>query len=78
VAVIILAHFFAPPGYVWTHNTISDNDLDARRGSAAGHKSDRRRWRIGERAGDNSRSIVAFPGVRIVSSRRSTVSSCGL
>lgn len=24
VAVIILAHFFAPPGYVWTHNTISD------------------------------------------------------
>jgi hypothetical membrane protein len=24
MGVIILAHFFAPPGYVWTKNTISD------------------------------------------------------
>jgi hypothetical membrane protein len=24
VGVIIIAHFFAPPGYVWTQNTISD------------------------------------------------------
>ena len=24
ITVIIIAHFFAPPGYVWTRNTISD------------------------------------------------------
>ena len=24
IAVIIIAHFFAPPGYVWTQNTISE------------------------------------------------------
>jgi hypothetical membrane protein len=24
VTIIIVAHFFAPPGYVWTKNTISD------------------------------------------------------
>jgi hypothetical membrane protein len=24
IAIIIIAHFFAPPGYVWTQNTISE------------------------------------------------------
>ena len=24
IAIIIIAHFFAPPGYIWTHNTISE------------------------------------------------------
>ena len=24
IAVIIIAHLFAPPGYVWTQNTISE------------------------------------------------------
>ena len=24
IAIIIIAHFFAPPGYIWTQNTISE------------------------------------------------------